>query len=259
MFVFGVVIPTLITILVFVGFLICWFKFNLHERFFNKKQKLLTQPNKDLPPHLPVNGPHKIVHFQKDEEDCSKDNTGDEDKEDDNDGNEANTVSTEGEQSSPKNLEPADEGSICDDVETALCISENCQNEEIEGFSNPNMCMCSSPSEIRTEVIKIDNMVQHTFHFPVSDCTQLSGLAVDSEDSEDGNYGHFVPLSQALKDPKTRQMFEAAVKLGVDPTTLSDTPTSSTSSSPIKHKKVTELPNGHLTTQRDSGHLIAGK
>jgi hypothetical protein len=55
-----------------------------------------------------------------------------------------------------------------------------------------------------------DTMIQHTFHFPVSDFSHLNTAAIDSEGSEDGNYGHFVPLSQALKDPKTRQFFEAA-------------------------------------------------
>jgi signal recognition particle subunit SEC65 len=254
MFVFGVVIPTLVTVVVFVGFLICWFKFNIHDRLF--KKKFLAKSMKKLPPHLPVaRGPMKVVKFSN--KDNNKDDNGDDgdDEDDGNDDSGTGTVCTDsGNDNSPKNLEEAlDEGSICGDVETALCISENCQNEEIEGFSNPNMCVCQSPSGIRTEVTRINSMVQHTFHFP----DQLSSIAADSEaDSEDGNYGHFVPLSQALKDPKTRQMYEAARGLGLESEQVKEmVDAMSPKTSPVKHKGCTKMTT--FISETESEHLMA--
>ena len=44
MFVFGVVIPTVVTIALFLGFLLCWFKFNMRERLFRKKRKTRAKP-----------------------------------------------------------------------------------------------------------------------------------------------------------------------------------------------------------------------
>ena len=38
-FVFGVVVPTVITVLLFLGFLLCWFKLNLSERLFHKQHR----------------------------------------------------------------------------------------------------------------------------------------------------------------------------------------------------------------------------
>ena len=45
MFVFGVVIPTVITIALFLGFLFCWFKFNIREKLFGKDT---TKKNQSL-------------------------------------------------------------------------------------------------------------------------------------------------------------------------------------------------------------------
>lgn len=38
-FVFGVVVPTLVTIALFLGFLLCWYKFNMRERLFSRKNR----------------------------------------------------------------------------------------------------------------------------------------------------------------------------------------------------------------------------
>ena len=49
-FIFGVLIPTVVTVVLFVLFLVCWFKFNLHGKLFKKKmnsvnEKSTTTPN----------------------------------------------------------------------------------------------------------------------------------------------------------------------------------------------------------------------
>ena len=46
MFVFGVVVPTVITIALFLGFLFCWFKFNIREKLFGKDTTKKNQSSK---------------------------------------------------------------------------------------------------------------------------------------------------------------------------------------------------------------------
>ena len=129
-----------------------------------------------------------------------------------------------------------DEHCVGEDPEAALCPAcEDHDSGEPQGYSNPNLCTSPSHSPTRADlhteteehtdteadqevtmtthhVVKIGSLIQHTFHFPVSDCPHLNNsLCVDSEDgSEDGNYGHFVPLSHLLKDPKAKQFYSAA-------------------------------------------------
>ena len=45
-FVFGVVIPTVITVALFLGFLFCWFKFNIREKLFGKNDAKKNQSSK---------------------------------------------------------------------------------------------------------------------------------------------------------------------------------------------------------------------
>lgn len=222
MFVFGVIIPTIITILVFIGFLICWFKFNLRERLFKgKKSTGKKQPIK-VPPHMVANGVHSGVRSYPHDDD--EESAQDEDEPDEDRDNQLNLGRS---QHLVKHCEQtvveAEEGSVSEDAETALC-RHNKRDMGVTGINNPNLHAsphkrCQECMEQADEAQNSDNedtLIQQTFHFPVSECSHLSSAAVDSEGSEDGNYGHFVPLSQALKNPKTRQFFAAARLSGDD-------------------------------------------
>ena len=124
------------------------------------------------------------------------------------------------------------EGSCgCEDAELALCMADNCQNEAVDGLYNPNHT--GSPSSEKPELL-----IQHTFHFPECDGSHTVApcegsiesvdIADDDDDTldeengdaaqllidgapinttaEDCNYGHFVPLSEAMRNPKTRHL-----------------------------------------------------
>ena len=215
MFVFGVIIPTLITILVFIGFLICWFKFNLKDRLFKSKKCVGKKQPTKVPPHMVANGIHNGVRSFPDdnEEESARDDDDEPDEARDNKlnmGRSQNVVSKNCEQMPSSCVEDGEE-------KVALYLHSPGSKGGVMGIHNPNLSaspkrQCDVNQENRSSDMEDneDTLIQHTFHFPVSECSHLNSAAIDSEGSEDGNYGHFVPLSQALKDPKTRQFFEAA-------------------------------------------------
>ena len=65
-FVFGVLIPTIITIILFLGFLLCWFRYNIFERLFNKQNRPRRFKN-SFSAHS-VNSTQRIVQFNREEE-----------------------------------------------------------------------------------------------------------------------------------------------------------------------------------------------
>ena len=65
-FVFGVLIPTIITIVLFLGFLLCWFRYNIFERLFNRQNRPRRFKN-SFSVHS-VNSSQRIVQFNREEE-----------------------------------------------------------------------------------------------------------------------------------------------------------------------------------------------
>ena len=65
-FVFGVLIPTIITIILFLGFLLCWFRYNIFERLFHKQNRPRRFKN-SFSVHS-VNSTQRIVQFSREEE-----------------------------------------------------------------------------------------------------------------------------------------------------------------------------------------------
>ena len=65
MFVFGVIIPATITVIVFLGFLICWYKFNMNRKLFKKKKK---QKGKGVFSALSVSSTQRIIQYGHNEE-----------------------------------------------------------------------------------------------------------------------------------------------------------------------------------------------
>lgn len=233
MFVFGVIIPTAITIFLFISFLVCWFKFNMRERLFAKKKFFSKQLKHAMAAHQ--SGGSKQSHYTPDQTSGPAGSTStkrDHSGRDHSGGASCINVPS----IKPKKQKHYEncqdhENYVGEDPEAALCTAcEDEHNSGLEGFTNPNLCVSPSHSadggdeQTETEdhsdnesecvhVKKVGSMIQHTFHFPASEGPHLSNsLVVDSEDggSEDGNYGHFVPLSQLLLDPKAKQFYAAA-------------------------------------------------
>ena len=65
-FVFGVLVPTIITIVLFLGFLICWFRHDLYEKLFNKQNRPRRFKN-SFSVHS-VNSAQRIVQYNREEE-----------------------------------------------------------------------------------------------------------------------------------------------------------------------------------------------
>ena len=233
MFVFGVVIPTVVTIALFLGFLLCWFKFNMREKIFgkntNKKQK--TAKHKFT---------RKVMQNTSDSEFCQKDiNSPSGESPHQNDGGSAAIETFDGSvrAGSTKqyvNLQTTQNGNIAAQTLNQMLssgitdsdgdtdyprlydgdyLSQNCCSVKQNGLINTSSCMSPS-SELDNQTDTVNSLVQHTYHFPdVSGRGSHSGTARDkwlndndhSMDSEDdsensnidnGNYGHFVLVSQ---------------------------------------------------------------
>ena len=63
MFILGVLIPAAITVIIFLGFLICWYKFNMKRRLLKKKRKQKTEFST-----LAVSSTQRIIQYGQDEE-----------------------------------------------------------------------------------------------------------------------------------------------------------------------------------------------
>lgn len=248
MFVFGVVIPTIITVLFFVGFLICWFKFNIHKRLFTKRK-----PNKkDAFAAHEINSTQKIVQYGQDEEEYDNEKNSEFDKHngDDDEPKGAGklgvnsvpprdtTSKTKGKYIiTPSQIEyhyqenlkftQTDETiephlTTDSSVECSLCPT----NKEAGGVTNDGLCV--SPSmELETQELKHSELlVQHTFHFPnlahceanpkacqMEEC-HYYGETDEESDNDNENYGHFVPVSEVIQQNEKRKQFYKAYGCG---------------------------------------------
>ena len=205
-FVFGVLIPTLITISVFIAFLICWFKFNMKDRFFKKQlkhQKKHSIPGQPLetvaPPSIsahknPSRGPTPLPYLD------------------------------------PNPPEPPDGAGV---LHTLHSHSTEFP-DDVCSIEDPEAALCShavavdnsryySDTTAEVELIKELPSVAHvtqTFHFP--ELTKVKRVEVmDSElgfdDDGSGNYGHFVHMldTTAAESEALAKQIQCAIHQGV--------------------------------------------
>ena len=242
MFVFGVVIPTIVTVVFFVGFLICWFKFNIHKRFFIKRKS----GKKNAFAAHEINSTQKIVQYGQDEEDYDNEKNSEFDKNNDNDVDKdlgemmlnclsgqgkATTTLTEKYVITPSEIEyhyqenlklsQTDEAvephNANDSKKCSLCPTTKDGGVANNGLSISPTMELQANNNTQGELL-----VQHTFHFPnpayceanskaclMEEC-QYYGETDDESDNDNENYGHFVPVSEViLQNEKRKQFYKA--------------------------------------------------
>lgn len=232
-FIFGVVLPTIITIIFFVGFLICWFRFSLHERIFVKRKPGRKKP---FAAHE-INSTQKIVQYGQEEEELDNernskfDNCNDDSDKDPGEmgikcGSQQKTTAnkyvitpSQIEYHYQENLkclngnDPADGSTECSLRPTISDTSG--------GVTNTAITVSPSMELEKTDSKQGDLLVQHTFHFPnLSHCEanpqacQLEechfyGESEEDSDNDHENYGHFVPISEVqLSGDKKKQFYQ---------------------------------------------------
>ena len=244
MFVFGVVIPTIITIVFFVGFLICWFKFNIHKRLFTKKKP----GKKNAFSAHEINSTQKIVQYGQEEEeyDNEKNSEFDKSKEDDDHDKDlgdtcVSCTSDNGNSSTTKSkyvITPSEieyhyeqnlKLSQGNEINESPCSSDGhtecsaCPASTVGGVEN-NALIVSPSMELQPHDCKPNGefLVQHTFHFPnlahceanpkacqMEEC-QYYGESDDESDNDHENYGHFIPVSEVImQNEKRKQLYKS--------------------------------------------------
>ena len=244
MFVFGVVIPTIITIVFFVGFLICWFKFNIHKRLFTKRKA----GKKNAFSAHEINSTQKIVQYGQDEEEYENEKNSEFDKSNDDDQNDrdlgdmsVSCISDNGNTSDTKSkyvITPSEIEyhyqqnltlSQVNEISESHCSSDvhtecsACPVSPEEGVEN-NALIVSPIMELQPHDCKPNGefLVQHTFHFPnlahceanpkacqMEEC-QYYGETDDESDNDNENYGHFIPVSEViLQNEKRKQLYKS--------------------------------------------------
>lgn len=243
MFVFGVVIPTIITIVFFVGFLICWFKFNIHKRLFTKRKP----GKKNAFSAHEINSTQEIVQYGQGEEeyDNEKNSEFDKSKDDDNDHDKdlgdmsVSCTSDNGSSSNTKSkyvITPSEieyhyqqnlKLSQGNEVNESHCSSDGhtecsaCPACPAEGGVENNALIVSPSMELQPHDCKPSGelLVQHTFHFPnlahceanpkacqMEEC-QYYGESDDESDNDNENYGHFIPVPEVILQNEKRKQF----------------------------------------------------
>lgn len=186
-FVFGVVVPTVITVVFFVGFLVCWFKFNMRERLLNARIFKRKQQLKQVV--------YPQQHKLPDASDACQHTWGEQAP-----SNDPNW----------KGHDPSDPGGQdhkvqCSQAVEVVTDTKGCgmdsnyftsteaehESSDLMGGDKQRLIVTQSPGRHGNR-----DLVQQTFHF-CAEANQLGGQpsAADSAD-EDSNYGVFVPRSQ---------------------------------------------------------------
>ena len=162
MFVFGVLLPTLVTVFLFVAFLLCWFKFNMRERFFKKRKLFSKQLKHAMAPQRRSLSKSDIAPTSggSGKGDCA----GGSGKDGGSSGGGGGVGAMCGVLSRKQNRyencpgvssrsegvdDTGDHHSVGDDPEAALCAA--CEDEathaqSLSGFSNPNLCVSPTHS-----------------------------------------------------------------------------------------------------------------
>ena len=220
-FLFGVIIPTSVTILFFIGFLVCWFKFNIKERFFKKhfckwhlKSNLATSTH-GQDTSLPANVTYNRNHTHSDHTDHHDPHGHDPDT--DHQGQAVFPYNTHTRYTLPPKArqiyefdsELCSNCSVAGDLESGQCQQPFSSQPDIHDYKEKDICASQPHSPQRTlppqpnlQVTigpSVQGLIQQTFHFPITSGNQLKCIPLDrAEDhgnGEDGNYGHFLPKS----------------------------------------------------------------
>ena len=242
MFVFGVVIPTVVTVMFFVGFLICWFKFNIHKRLLMKRKP----SKKNAFAAHEINSTQKIVQFGQDEEEYDNEKNSEFDKNNDNDPDKDldemrvncksdqdknDTTTTNKYVITPSQIEYHYQENFKISQGTKTIEPHNpkvntecslCPTIKEVGVANDGLIVSPSMELQQHSHTKGELLVQHTFHFPnlahceanpkaceMEEC-QYYGDTDDENDNDNENYGHFVPVSEViLQNEKRKQFYKA--------------------------------------------------
>ena len=222
MFIFGVLIPAAITVIIFVGFLICWYKFNTNRRLFKKKRKQKTKSEFSA---LAISSTQGIIQYGQDEEELDNEKNTEFDRmnvhffDERRRGPSINVVSP-----SISNMPKYSNIQSCTKyhctgntytVEPSEAAKSQYQSKVLPALSSKsqgvvNQSLCLSPcaeGNGSENCQSVDFLFQHTFHFgnsvnsdegPNVDQIQSdteNNLSSDSEeDVEDKGHSHFLSI-----------------------------------------------------------------
>ncbi|KAK2154427.1 hypothetical protein LSH36_269g09033 [Paralvinella palmiformis] len=235
MFVFGVLVPTMITIVVFIGFLICWFKFNIKERVM-KSHFFIKHFTKQV---STVNSAamHDSVVF-------SREHPGQGHPWDDRDpGNDGRQTMLRGQSGTGTRDTKShllgldwtveDNASVCS-ADDPRCTKPQCgmlnhgQYVSIQNEQNrENSTRMTTPHPGKSTPINTDKIIRgqmddacpsdervpQTFHFPMIEGhvikyldseRHLKGIQMTGISPEDTDYGHFIPINRDEPDDPQR-------------------------------------------------------